>query len=165
MPEETNKDQVHGKKLLSWKFFEFNQYQRNKGWYVGMTIVGGFLVIYALLTQNLLFALVIIMIVLVILMMQRNARELTFTIYEDGILLSEQFFDYKEIEKFYIIYEPPEIKSLYFEFKSIFHPRAPINLMDQNPVKVRELLLQYLPEDLERENEPFSDQIARMLKL
>lgn len=161
MPE----DKDHGKILLSWKFPEFNQYQRNKGWYIMAAMFILLLIIYAVFSGNLLFALVIIMIVLVVLMMQRNAKELNFTIYEDGIMIGEQFFDYKEIEKFYIIYEPPEIKSLFFEFKSLLHPRVPINLMNQNPVKVREILLQYLEEDLDRENEPLSDQIARMLKL
>jgi len=165
MPQEENQKKDYGEKLLAWKFPEFNQYQRNKTWYITAAVITGLLIIYAIFTSNILFALVIIMLVLVMIMMQRESREFEFSIYEDGVLFGEQFFEYKSIDSFYIIYEPPEIKSLFFEYKSIFHPRTPVNLMNQNPVKVREILLQYLPEDIEKENEPFSDQIARMFKL
>jgi hypothetical protein len=34
-----------------------------------------------------------------------------------------------------------------------------------NPIKVREILLDYLEEDLDQENEPLSDGLGRMLKL
>ncbi|RJR30725.1 hypothetical protein C4569_04090 [Candidatus Parcubacteria bacterium] len=161
MPEEKN----HGKKLISWKFPELNQYEKNRGWYFTAFAVVIFFLIYSVFTKNILFPIVIIMIILVILMMQKESRMVEFSIFETGIVIGMQFFDFKDIEKFYIIYDPPEIKTLYFEFKSIFHPRIPIKLTDQNPVKVREILLNFLIEDTDKDNEPLSDQIARFFKL
>ena len=125
MPQEENKNKDYGNKLLSWKFPEFNQYQRNKTWYMAAGFIITLLIIYALWTKNILFVLVIIMLVLVMIMMQRESRELLFTLFEDGIMIGEQFFEYKNIESFFIIYEPPEIKSLFFEYKSVFHPIRP----------------------------------------
>ena len=40
-----------------------------------------------------------------------------------------------------------------------------IPLQGNNPLLVREYILQYLPENLDREEEPASDAIARVLKI
>ena len=102
---------------------------------------------------------------LIILMFQRSDDEVEFKITEDGISINQKFYNYQDIQNFFIIYEPPEVKTLYFEPKSIISPRIPVALEDQDPVKIRELLLQYLDEDLDREDEPVSDQTSRLFKL
>jgi hypothetical protein len=129
-------------------------------------IIGVFLLLFAIFTANFLFAMIII-IAAVILFLRHNepAKNIIFTIYEDGIRVGNKFYEFKEIKDFYVIYEPPEVKSLYFEFKSVLQPRLQISLEDMNPIKVREILLDYLEEDLDQENEPLSDGLGRMLKL
>jgi len=62
-------------------------------------------------------------------------------------------------------YEPDEAKTLFFEFKNRVRPRLSIPLENKNPLKIRAILLKYLPEDVERENEPLSEQLSRLLKL
>ncbi|MCH7492666.1 hypothetical protein IID19_03715, partial [Patescibacteria group bacterium] len=62
-------------------------------------------------------------------------------------------------------YEPPEVKNLYFDFKTGIRPSISISLESQNPVNIRKKLLEYLEEDTEKENESFSDGLSRMLKL
>ena len=47
-------------------------------------------------------------------------------------------------KSFFIIYQPPEVKSLYFEFKALTKPRLVIPLKDQNPVEIRKTLLEHL---------------------
>ena len=89
----------------------------------------------------------------------------SFKITEDGIVINGKLYEYKVIKNFYIIYEPPEVKTLYFEPKSLLSPRIPIALEDQNPVEIRQILRQYLTEDIDREDEPVSDQTSRLLKL
>ena len=89
----------------------------------------------------------------------------SFKITEDGIAINGKLYEYKVIKNFYIIYEPPEVKTLYFEPKSLLSPRIPIALEDQNPVEIRQILRQYLTEDIDREDEPVSDQTSRLLKL
>jgi len=92
-------------------------------------------------------------------------KNLDFAIYERGLRVGEKFYDFKEIKDFYEIYEPPEVKNLYFDFYSWVQPRLQIPLQSKNPVRVREILLDYLTEDLDQENEPFSDAMGRMFKL
>jgi len=161
--QEDSKD--HGEIFFNWKFSEFPRYQRNRSWYIWGAIVSVGLLIFSVFSGNLLFGLIVIMSVLIILMFQRSNNEVEFKITEDGIVINERFYEYKSIKNFFIIYEPPEVKTLYFEPKSFFSPRIPISLEDKDPIKVRETLLNYLEEDLDRDNEPLSDQTSRMFKL
>jgi len=160
-----NTEEDHGEVLFSWKFPEFPKYERNRSWYIWGAVIVALFIIYSIVTLNFLFGLITIIAALIIIMFQRSNNEVEFRIAEDGILVNKRFYDYSKIKNFYIIYEPPEVKTLYFEPKSLFDPRIPISLEDQNPVEIREVLRQYLEEDIERENEPISDQTSRMFKL
>ena len=162
--------QSHGQTLIKWRFPEFIKPKRTKIWYFWAILIGGGLFVHALITFNYLFALIIIMIALIILLHgKREPQEVNFKITEDGLAMesatSQRFYPYKEIRSFYIIYEPPEIKNLYFQFKSGLRPRLSIPLKNQNPLEVRKVLLKFLEEDLEKDIEPLSEQVGRMLKL
>ncbi|NUM25547.1 MAG: hypothetical protein HUU49_02870 [Candidatus Buchananbacteria bacterium] len=159
--EQKDYGQVH----FSWQFHEFAQHERSKSWYFWAGAAVVFLVGYSIISSNFLFGLIIIIAALTIVMLQRNNQEIEFKIAEDGIVVGKKFYEYKRLKNFYIIFNPPEVKTLYFEPKSFFEPRIPVALNDQDPVKIREVLLQYLEEDIDREDEPVSDQTSRMLKL
>src|SRR3989344_1334349 len=163
--ENKNLKNEHGKVFFQWSFLEFPHYERNRQWYAWLAVVVGLLILYSIFSANFLFALISIITALIILLFHQSKNEVNFKITEDGILVNAKFYDYKELENFYIIYEPPQVKTLYFEPKSFFNPRIPVDLQNQNPVKIRETLKKYLAEDIERENEPLSDQTSRMLKL
>jgi len=155
----------HGQKFFSWQFLEFENYERTVGWYVGAAVIVIGLLIFSVVTGNMLFALLIILAALTIVLFRRRNREISFAITEDGVEVDSQFYDYGRIKSFYIIYQPPTVKTLYFELKGTFSPRVPINLQTQNPLAIREVLLRYLTEDLDHEDEPTSDVFGRMLKL
>lgn len=159
------KDSEHGKVFFSWEFSEFPRHERSSNWYLIAGVVLGGLVLFAVLNSNMLFALVLIIASLAMILIYRNNKEIEFQITEDGIVVDNQFHDYKTISNFFIIYQPPEVKVLYFEPKSILSPRMPVSLEDQDPVKIREILRQYLEEDIEQEDEPVSDQATRLFKL
>jgi len=178
MAEDLESNKNYGKTHFSWSFPEFNQYDRSKNWYIKAGLVVFGLLLYAFLNPqislfwpyikfaapNYLFGFLVILFSLLILMYHRNAEIVYFKITEDGVLVNDALHRYKDIKNFYIIYDPPMVKTLYFEPKSFFNPRIPINLTDQNPVEIRELLTQYLEEDLDRENEPISEQVSRIFK-
>lgn len=156
----------HGKVLVSWSFPEYPIYQRSVGWYLGMGLLGGFLVLYAVFTANFLFAVIIVLVALIIFVHSSNKPEIVnFEMTEDGIGLGESFYSHKNIKNFWLVYEPPEVKKLYFEFKSGWRPHLSVPLGNQDPVRLRKTLLQYLTEDLSRQHEPFSDQLGRLFKL
>lgn len=159
------KDSDHGRVFFSWNFPEFEKHERKQGWYIWSGIAIGFLLLYSIVAQNYIFGLIIIISALTFAMFQRSDNKVDFSITEDGILVNTKFYEYKDLQSFYIIYIPPKVKVLYIEPKSILSPRIPIYLEDQDPVKVRQVLLDYLEEDLDQEEEPMSDQTSRAFKL
>ena len=162
----TDQIQNHGKTLIKWHFPEFEQVARGSTWYIVLALISVSLLIYSFLTLNFLFAVIVVMIVVIIFLHQRKGPiELEIKIREAGLEIGERFYPYKELDKFFIIYEPPEISNLYIEFKSRLKPDLSIPLKDQNPVKIRDILLDFLIEDIDQEEEPTSDSLTRLLKL
>ncbi|OGL85714.1 hypothetical protein A3B36_02445 [Candidatus Uhrbacteria bacterium RIFCSPLOWO2_01_FULL_55_36] len=150
---------------ISWSFPEYERGHRRGGWFVAASLLGMGLCALAIASGNFLFASIIIFIAAVYALQHyRHPLIVDFTIAPDGITLQGRTRPWKEIQTFWMIYEPPEVKNLYFSFKGM-RPRLKIPLHDQNPLEVREALLPYLEEDLEQENEPMSDAVGRMLKL
>lgn len=168
MPEQNNESKKdHGKVLATWPFPEFKQYVRTKTWYIAAIIVLAGLALFGILTQNYLFVVLIaIFIVIYVMRARRQPVMLSCSIMEDGLGVGEEtFYEWKDLKSFWIIYEPPEVKNLYFEFKSGLRPSITISLENQNPLKIRKILLEYLTEDTAKENESFSDGLGRVLKL
>ncbi len=165
MTEDQIQKQDAGKIFLQWKFFEFPIHQRGLIWYF---VSGLFIVLflgYAVLTGNFLFALIIILFVLLFYIMNRSVREITIQIGEDGVLLGSKLYQYSSMEKYWVIYNPPQVKSLYIQFKNFLSPRLVISLESQSPLKIREILSNYVVEDLDQEEEPPLDTLTRVLKL
>ncbi|MBI2989849.1 MAG: hypothetical protein HYY51_01510 [Candidatus Magasanikbacteria bacterium] len=151
-----------GEVLHEWTILEYEQHKRNVLWYTCMLVIGLALVAYALFTGNFLFALIIVLFsIILFLQSQQDPPRLPFRITELGIVINSRFYSYSELENFYIIYNPPEIKTLFFEPRSSARPRIRVPLGDQDPSEIRFTLREFLPEDTEREEEPFSDMFAR----
>jgi len=156
----------HGNIWAHWNFPEFIKHQRGLGWIILMAILSLGLIIWAFWTANILFAFIIIIIaIIVILQAKREPLEVKFQITEDGLGVGSKFYEWKRIENFWVIYKPPEIKKLYFKLNGILPPSLSISLEKQNPIKIREILLRYCLEDLEKDDESFSDFLGRSLKI
>ena len=156
----------YGEVLAAWEFPEYTKIKRNKSWYIFFVIITISILIYSYFTENPLFAIIIILFTVIYTIIERKEpREAQITILEDGIIIDNKFIDYKEIKNFYIIYHPPTIKNLYLQPKNQLKPRLALPLEKQNPVEIREILLKYIDEDLEKEEIPTSEGISRLLKL
>lgn len=161
-----NNSNSWGQEYLGWDITERPRYNRGMFWYVGMVVVGGGLLIYSLIDANFLFALIIIMFALIMyLTNMKEPRDVRFSITENGIALGSNFYPFKDIRRFWFIYDPPAIKNIYFEFKSTVNPRITVFLEDVNPNEVRQVLSQYAFEDFSEDEEPFVDYLSRIMKL
>ena len=153
-------------KLVSWNIPEYVKHERGRRWYVIALLVLGTLLVYSFFTANFLFALILIIAAITIVLHDKHdPTELEFAITEDGIVLGNQFYEYKKFSSFWIFYQPDQNKMLFLEFKNRLRPRLPIPLLNKNPLHLRNILLKYLEEDLAKENEPISEQLSRILKL
>jgi len=164
---ESAKTIDYGKKIMGWKIPEYDKHERTKNWYVISAIVGVALVIYSFTSGNFLFAAIIIIGAFVIIMHDgQEPVKIDFAITDEGVIVGKNFYDYDVLKDFSLVYKPHQkIKNLYFEFKSAVRPRLSIPLSNNNPLPIRENLLKYLPEDLERTDQPLSEALAKMFKL
>lgn len=166
MAEEEKKND-YGKKITGWKVPEFDKHKREQGWYILASIAAILLIVYAFLSGNFLFAAIIVIGALIIILHDgQEPLMVNFVITDEGLIVGKRFYDYDAIKNFSIVYKPKDnIKNLYFEFKNVIKPRLSIPLKNLNPLPIRENLLKYLAEDLERTDQPLSEALAKMFKL
>ena len=167
MLEKQNLSDELGKIITSWSIPEYDKHERERNWYIIAAIVGLIFLIYSFFSGNFLFAAIIIIGAFVIIMHDgQEPAQVNFSITDEGLIVGRKFYDYDVIKDFSIVYKPREnVKNLYFEFKTVVRPRLSIPLNKMNPLPIREDLLKYLPEDLERTDQPLSEALAKMFKL
>ena len=155
-----------GRVLLAWETWEFPPVERSTGWYVIAAAAGLGMLIYALLTANFVFALIIVMFAVILLMrdLKKPAR-IQVAITTDGIAFNNEFYPYGDIKDFSVIYEPPAVSSLYLDFNSRLSPMMSIPLEDADPNVVRAQLLPFIFENLDRDGESLTDALSRVYKL
>lgn len=171
--EKTNKNE------LSWEIPEYNKPKRARFWYIFASVFVFLAVFFSFFTisqwslvflgpnSNFLFALIIIIAASIMLVNEsQEPKILKFTLNPEGVTIGKKFYDYDEFKHFSVIYKPREdIKQLYLEFKNSFHPRLSVPLNETNPLAVRDYLVKYLDEDLERTEPPLSEQLTSILRL
>lgn len=155
-----------GSVKLAWTVPEYEKYERSRLWYILAGVAILLLLIYALAMSNFLFAVIIIIFSLItVVQFIREPERIEIKIASKGLVIGHSFYPYDEVKQFWIAYDPPTIKTLYFHFNKVLKPEISIPLKNMNPLKVREALLDHVKEDLDREDETTSDYLRRLLKL
>jgi len=156
-----------GKVLFSWQVPEYEKYDRSKNWYVIAIALALAMLLFSFITLNFLFALIVVTASLVVIM--HHSQEppiLDVKITEEGIMIGKNFYEYDAFKNFALIYKPRVgVKQLYLEFNNWWMHRLSLPLFDNNPLPIREALLDFLDEDTERTDPPYSESIAKILKL
>jgi len=152
--------------MCAWQVDEYPNHERSRFWYVTGAIAGVALIIYAIATANFLFAVIILMSGIIMLLSTFQPPDKTVVaIATSGIVIGGTFYNYKDIKDFSIIYEPPEVKTLYVDFQQPWQPLVSIPLEDTDPNKIRECLLPFCLENLDRTEETLTDVVRRVYKL
>lgn len=156
----------YGATHFEWDFPEFIQHERGLWWYVlaGLIVLG--ILVYSLFTANILFAVLTIMVVIIMLFVhQRQPRIMRIKVTDEGLVIENRLYPYSEIRSFWMVYEQPDVKNLYVEFRSMFIPRLSVPYGELDPNRLKAFLLQYIDEDDERTGEPVSETLGRWLRL
>ena len=166
MQQPPEEQPSQSKTFTSWTFLEFIPHVRSTTWYVVAGIVAAAIFAYAIISHNVLFALLVVMIALVMLLNHRKQpKQISITLHEDGIDIAKKTIPWKDITAFWIVYDPPHVKRLYFHTKGMMLGEISIPLENENPVTVRAVLLKYIPEDTKKESETTFDALGRWLKI
>jgi hypothetical protein len=166
MEDLKNLSTEFGKIMCAWQVDEYPNHERSRFWYVVGAIIGVALIIYAIATANFLFAVIILMSGIIMLLSTFQPPDKTVVaIATSGIIIGGAFYNYKDIKNFSIVYEPPEIKNLYVDFQQPWQPLVSIPLEDTDPNQVRDCLLPFCLENLDRTEETLTDVVRRVYKL
>ena len=162
MKEEATKERA-----ISWHVPEYINYERSRNWYIVAGAVAFGLLLFSFFTQDFLFAVIIIIAVLLyVLNHGHEPMMINVDLTDEGVVVGRKFYDYDEIKNFSVIYKPKQdIRNIYFEFKNGLKHRLSVPMDGMDPIVIRDFLLRYLHEDLERTDMPLSESLARLLKL
>lgn len=157
---------IHLQDRFVWETLSHEKYERGPAWYGVMGVLSLFLLAYAIWNENFLFAFLILLAdITLILGYRQDPHPVLVQIGENGIVWDGQLHLFQNIERFAIVYQPPEVKYLYIEPKQGVIQRFRIHLEEQDPLAIRDHLRQYLAENLDLSNEYASDTLARLLKI
>jgi len=152
---------------IQWLIPEYEKHEKNRNWYIIAAVIALALIAYAIFTRNYLFALIIVIIAFIII--TRDSQEplvVTFSLESTGIRIGQRFYSYDTLKDFSVVFRPNDnIKRLYLNFKNTMRPHLSIPLKEASPIAVRNYLLRFLTEDLERNDAPLSEGLSRALKL
>jgi len=167
MPKDiTKEDAVIGEVIYQWAVKEYNSHDRDRRWYVLTGITGVALFVYAIIAANYLFALILVLFGIILYMHDLlEPMEVNFAITSTGIILGKKYYRYNELKNFWMIYNPPEVKNLYFSTQNLAKHRLQVPLLNNDPRPIRDYLNKFVMEDLEEEEEPMSDRFGRLFKL
>jgi hypothetical protein len=141
--------------LLSWQAHKFENFERHPWWGIILFVLLIFLLIYSLLTDNFLLSIILILAgIIVYLFEKKDPETYHFAICETGVIAHDKFYEFLDIENFWLFYEPGQLgrKELSLKTTNNFLPYVHIPLGDEDPNNVREVLLNYIPEEPHKES-------------
>jgi hypothetical protein len=133
--------------LAHWRAPEYEVFERDKKWYIYMTLALAFVIGYAIYTNGIIMAITFILIGVVgYIHINKAPRTLDFIITRDGLLAGREFFEFDNLLSFWIFYELEGKKVISLRAKSHLVPYVYIPIHEEDPVEIREILIKYLPE-------------------
>ena len=163
---ESSTGLYYGDPLLTWEVDEYPRHTRSRRWYLVAGVLGLGLILYAVLTADFLFAVIILMSGIIMLATSfAEPKRIEIILTTLGAVVGNKFYDYRGVRDFSIAYNPPAVKNLYMDFHSALNPLLSIPLEDTDPNEVRDCLGAFCRENLNRTDESLTDRLRRVYKL
>jgi len=134
--------------FFQWEAPEYEYIEKHPKWYWIMGIALLAIIVYAIITNSLLMAITFILIgMLGYIYAEREPRLIRMEINPDGVIADKIMYEYDDLKSFWIFYEVDSgFKVLSLHSQKTFLPHIHIPVGDANPILIREVLLNYLPE-------------------
>lgn len=147
---------------ISWEAPEYLHFEKTRAWSLTLFAIGLALGAIFVAMSNYSGAVVIALAVFVVYLFgHRIPKYLDHKITPIGIDIGGRIFLFDDLQSFWILYHPP-VKELILRSKKTLMPLIHLQLDYADPNKIRDVLLDFLPE--KEEEEPLSHIIAHLLK-
>ena len=150
--------------LLEWEGPEYEHHPKEKKWYLVASLILSAIIIYALVNNSPIMAITFVLVGIVgYIQLEKKPQILSFKVTYDGILVGDELYHFDNIKSFWIFYQPPHIKILSLSVDAILLPYIHIPVHQIDPVKLREVLLDFIPE--KKQKPTIIDTIERVLHI
>lgn len=151
--------------VISWITPEYILHEKGRLWTIIAVITVIIAAILGILTDGWTFSLAVVVFAVVYYILHiEHPKDLEVKISEFGIKIGAKIYSFNNIKAFWIIYEPPYVKTLTIQVKGEWLSEVVIQLNGEDPSKVRQFLGGKLPE-LKDKAEAFSDVLLRIFKI
>jgi len=146
-------DETNLPAVLSWHAAEYMQVKKHPDWYWAVGILTLGLFVTALVFNNFLFAVFMLLAGFTVAMYgARPARVVEFKLSGEGIHIHGSVYPYETLKSFWIFYHPPDVKEISIESQKMIMPHIKIPLGDMNHITVRSYLQQFMHERPQEES-------------
>lgn len=146
---------------IIWTTNAYEQTNKAADWYWAVSIITISLAAAAFILQNVLFGvLIVISGILLMVYSVKKPETLECELNQTGLRVNEKLYPYPTLKSFWISHESAPEK-LILQSKKAVMPYIIIPLNNVDPVEVREVLLDVLPE--EEHHEPLSEKVMNYL--
>lgn len=153
------------KAIIKWRAPEYHQHEKSTLWFAIAGLVGAALVYYGLKTDGWTFSIAIIAFAGAYYAVHRKRPPVVEAkISKMGIKVGHHVFPYSNLKHFWIVYNPPFVKRLYFREVSRLRPDIFVSMENADPAEIRNILREHMAE-IEGRHEPFSDVLVRLFRL
>lgn len=138
---------------LKWRAPEYEHHHKSRIWFIIMWVVFLLLIFRAFLNKGFVEMVVWFLCAFILtIYASREPKTITFEIDAKGIRAGKHFYSFNEIDSFWIFYDPPETKNVSFILKHHLTSHLHIPLGETNPIEVRDILINILPEVEQKES-------------
>ncbi len=149
--------------LYEWHAQEHEHRPKSPAWFAVLAAGTTGIVVILLLLANFIGAIAIALLgALTYHIAQKKPATVRYRIMVDGVAINNALYHYRDVDTFNIVYIPGEVKMVILRSKHRFAPLIHMEIGEADPVEIREILLEFLPENQDLE-EPLVDILARRL--
>lgn len=147
--------------LYEWRAQEHAHRPKSARWFIVLAVVVTALVAWFLFSFNFIGALTVALVGgLLYYIAQREPAIVRYRILVDGVAIGTMLYHFRDLASFNIVYEPDETRTVILRSKLRLTPLLHMELGETDPVGVRDILIEFLPEDQDLQ-EPIVDILAR----
>lgn len=151
---------------LKWQVPEYPQYERGRFWYVGAAIIGVALLIYAVVTGNFLFALIVVFgVVISVASSWHPPKIVELRLYEEGVKLNDMYYPWEKFQSYWVVKNDEGTLHLGLDLKNWLRSDLYVPVKNHSLEEVETFLSKYLKKNPERKEEPISYFLGRKLKI
>ncbi|MEZ4179988.1 MAG: hypothetical protein R3B41_00505 [Candidatus Doudnabacteria bacterium] len=135
--------------ILEWRAPEFKYYQKNAAWFITLSLITGLIMAYMFIVHDIFGAIsMLILAIFIWLFALHKPNTIQIVISDIGIHINQTIYPYEKIKHFWVL-NTPQHQALNFETTAYLNHIQTIEINQEDPELIRDVLLELLPEHAE----------------